>query len=250
MSCWNFGSNNIYIGRTDCSESNAIRIGTADKQTRTFVAGIRGITTSVNDVVPVLIDDRGQLGTVNSSRRYKEDIEDMSSASSRLMALRPVTFRYRKPYANGEKPMQFGLIAEEVAQTFPELVVRNKEGQPETVKYQDLTPLLLNEVQKQAKTIAELQARAGHVSSGHVTTNKLGEATVTLPEDFASLNRDFRYQLMVVGPAAQAIVLEEVKGTQFKIKTDKPEVKVYWEVTGIRPDQFTIGNRIPKKEDK
>jgi hypothetical protein len=184
-----------------------------------------------------MIDSQGQLGTTSSSRRYKQDIKDMGATSSRLMALRPVTFRYLKPYANGEKPIQFGLIAEEVAETFPELVVRNKEGQPETVKYQDLTPLLLNEVQKQAKTIAELQAQATNAANGNTTTNKQGEAIVTLPDNFVALSQDFRYQLTVVGQFAQAIVLQEVKGHQFKIKTDKPNVKVSWQVTAIRHDQ-------------
>ena len=103
---------------------------------------------------------------MSSSARYKEDINDMGDASARLRSLRPVTFRYKQPYANGEKPIQYGLIAEEVAAAFPELAVFNAEGQPETVKYQDLTPLLLNEVQKLraekdalAKQLAERDAR-------------------------------------------------------------------------------------------
>ncbi len=109
------------------------------------------MTTGVNNAVPVVIDSNGNLGTISSSRRYKEDIADMGDVSDKIQALRPVKFRYKKPFANGEKPVQFGLIAEEVAETFPELAVLNKDGQPETVKYQDLTPLLLNEVQKQHK---------------------------------------------------------------------------------------------------
>jgi hypothetical protein len=153
------GSNNIDIGNQGvAAESATIRIGTG--QTRAFIAGIRGITTGVNDAATVVIDSAGQLGTVSSSRRYKEDIADMGEASARLQALRPVTFRYKKPYTNGEKPIQFGLIAEEVAETFPELAVFNAEGQPETVKYQDLTPLLLNEVQKQQRQLQTQQRRA------------------------------------------------------------------------------------------
>ena len=87
------------------------------------------------------------------------------NTAAKLQSLRPVTFRYKKPYSNGEKPVQYGLIAEEVAETFPELAVRNEEGLPETVKYQDLTPLLLNEVQKlraekekRDKEVAEMRA--------------------------------------------------------------------------------------------
>ena len=161
------GSNNIDIGHVGAAaEAATIRIGTAATQTKAFVAGIRGITTGSNNAVAVLIDSNGQLGTVSSSRRYKEDIADMGGASARLQALRPVTFRYKQPYANGEKPVQYGLIAEEVAEAFPELAVFNAEGQPETVKYQDLTPLLLNEVQKLrvekdelTKQLAERDAR-------------------------------------------------------------------------------------------
>jgi hypothetical protein len=157
------GSNNITIGHSGLTgESNTIRIGTTGTQTRAFVSGIRGITTGSNDAVTVVIDSSGQLGTISSSRRYKEDIADMGEASARLQKLRPVTFRYKTPYTDGRKPVQFGLIAEEVAETFPELTVYNEDGQPETVKYQDLTPMLLNEVQKQQRHAdsrdAELEA--------------------------------------------------------------------------------------------
>ena len=161
------GDNNIDIGHNGvAAEARTLRIGTAGTQTRAFIAGIRAITTGVADAIPVLIDSTGQLGTVSSSRRYKEDIVDMGDVSARLQSLRPVTFHYKKPYANGAKPIQYGLIAEEVAEAFPELAVFNAEGQPETVKYQDLAPLLLNEYQKehkqgdaQEKKINALEAR-------------------------------------------------------------------------------------------
>jgi hypothetical protein len=73
----------------------------------------------------------------------------MGSASDRLLQLHPVTFRYKEAYANGEQPLDYGLIAEEVADVFPELVVFNDENQPETVKYRLISSMLLNEVQKQ-----------------------------------------------------------------------------------------------------
>src|ERR1700736_1971536 len=101
------------------------------------------------DAVTVVIDSNGQLGTVNSSRRYKEDLRDMGGASSSLLRLRPVTYRYKQPYADGSKPLDYGLIAEEVAEVYPDLIVRGKDGQVETVQYHKLTPMLLNEVQKQ-----------------------------------------------------------------------------------------------------
>ena len=151
------GDGNIFIGSDGVyGDTQRIRIGSS--QSKTFIAGIRGTTTGFNNAIPVVIDSSGQLGTVSSSRRYKENIMDMGDVSSRLHALRPVTFNYKKPYANGEKPVQFGLIAEEVAETFPELAVMNEQGLPETVKYQDLTPLLLNEFQKQQDRITAMTA--------------------------------------------------------------------------------------------
>jgi hypothetical protein len=135
-------------------------------RTSFFAAGIRGVTTGNNDAIPVVIDSNGQLGTVSSSRRFKEDINDMDTVSSGLMRLRPVTFRYRKPFADGSKPIQYGLIAEEVADVYPDLVAHSADGQIETVKYQVLDSMLLNELQKehkqvqeQAETIRVLEAR-------------------------------------------------------------------------------------------
>jgi hypothetical protein len=150
------GDHNIVIGDWNYgvpNESYTIRIGT--HHSRTFIAGIRGITTANANAAAVVIDSNGQLGTISSSARYKEDIQDMGVASERLFQLRPVTFRYKEPYENGEKPLDYGLIAEEVAQVFPELVVYNDEGQPETVKYRLLSTMLLNELQKNRRTLGQ-----------------------------------------------------------------------------------------------
>jgi hypothetical protein len=171
-------SNNIHIGSQGAAnDSGVIRIGSAvpvpvvncgscGPQTSFFAAGIRGITTGNNDAIPVVIDSNGQLGTVSSSRRFKEDIQDMDTASSDLMWLRPVTFRYQKPFADGSKPIQYGLIAEEVAEVYPDLVAHSADGQIETVKYQVLDSMLLNELQKehqqvqqQAEMIRSLESR-------------------------------------------------------------------------------------------
>ena len=142
------GSNNIIIAHTGVlNDTETTRIG--EFQTRAFLAGVRGVTTGNADAVAVVIDSNGQLGTISSSRRYKEDISDMGSASDRLLQLHPVTFRYKDAYTDGERPLDYGLIAEEVAEVFPELVVFNKDDQPETVKYRLLSSLLLNELQKQ-----------------------------------------------------------------------------------------------------
>ena len=152
--------NNIEIGNGGTSaDNNTIRIGDIFIHTSFFAGGVRGVTTGVADAVPVFIDSQGQLGTANSSRRFKEDIIDMGDASSGLLRLRPVTFRYKKAYSDGSKPLDYGLIAEEVAEVYPDLVVRGADGQIETVQYQKLAPMLLNELQKQQETIRSLEQR-------------------------------------------------------------------------------------------
>ena len=148
------GSNNIYLGNAGTStESGVTRIGTAGTQTSAYFSGIYGVTTGTNNAVAVLVDSNGNLGTVSSSRRYKEDINDMGDASSGVLALRPVTFRYKRPFEDGSKPIQYGLIAEEVAAVYPDLVTRTADGQVESVKYHLLAPMLINELQKQHATI-------------------------------------------------------------------------------------------------
>jgi hypothetical protein len=143
-------SNNIHIGSLGAlTDSGVIRLGTPGPQTSFLVAGVNGTTTGNSDAVPVVIDSNGQLGTVKSSVRFKEDIQDMGNASSGLLQLRPVTFRYRQAYQDGAKPLDYGLIAEEVAQVYPGLTVKGADGKVETVQYQKLTPMLLNELQKQ-----------------------------------------------------------------------------------------------------
>ena len=89
-----------------------------------------------------------------------------------------------------------------------------------------------------------------NIYNGNITTDGQGEAVVTLPNYFDALNRDFRYQLTVIGQFAQAIVAEKIKGNRFKIKTDKPKVEVSWQVTGIRQDKFAEENRIQVETEK
>ena len=155
------GSRNIYIGNVGAGESSTIRIGNSEDHQRTFIAGIRGVTTGLADVVPVLIDSAGQLGTISSSARFKKEIKPMNKASETVLALKPVTFHYK-----GDKTdiPQFGLIAEEVAKVNPDLVVRDKNGEIYTVRYDAVNAMLLNEflkehrkVEKQEATIAQLK---------------------------------------------------------------------------------------------
>ncbi len=89
-----------------------------------------------------------------------------------------------------------------------------------------------------------------NIYDGVVTTDVNGDATVTMPEWFTALNRDFRYQLTVIGQFAQAIVSEKLDGNRFSIKTDKPKVEVSWQVTGIRQDAYANAHRIAVEVDK
>ena len=174
----NDGSNNIDIGSIGgLSDSGAIRIGELFTQTSFFVAGVRGVTTGSNNAVPVLVDSHGQLGTVSSSRRFKEDIEDMGEASQDLMRLRPVTFRYKQPFADGSKPIQYGLIAEEVAEVYPDLVAHSADGKIETVKYQVLDSMLLNEVQRQQAEISSLQQQINELKTALASVSGAARAS-------------------------------------------------------------------------
>ncbi len=147
------GSSDIYIGNAGPqtgNESSTIRIGTQGtslgQQSTIYVAGVYGTAVSG---VPVYVNANGQLGVQTSSQRFKQDIADMGDSTSQLMRLRPVTFVYKPEYANGDGSMQYGLIAEEVAKIYPQLVAYDSDGNPYSVRYQYLSTMLLNEVQKQ-----------------------------------------------------------------------------------------------------
>jgi trimeric autotransporter adhesin len=152
------GNDNIDIGSFNkgvAGESSTIRIGAAGFQTRTFIAGIRGTTTAFANAVPVLIDSAGQLGTASSSARFKNEIKPIDKASEAILALKPVTFHYKSD--NAGTP-QFGLIAEEVAQVNPDLVVRDGNGEIYTVRYDAVNAMLLNEFLKEHQKVQKLEA--------------------------------------------------------------------------------------------
>jgi len=156
------GNSSISIGSMGNYEGNTILIGTEGTQTGTYIAGIYGAAPqSVNLVM--CVDSTGKLGTTGctstpSSRRFKEQITGMGDASSGLFQLRPVTFFYKPEFDDGSHQLQYGMIAEEVAGVFPALVGRDDQGRPNSVKYEQLTPMLLNELQKQDADIRDLQA--------------------------------------------------------------------------------------------
>ena len=151
------GVNNIDIGANVegvAGESNTIRIGNTDI-TDTFISGVSG--TTVASGAAVLVDSNGHLGTVTSSKRFKDSIKPMDKASEVLLALKPVTFRYKKEI-DPAGISQFGLVAEEVEKVNPDLVVRDQEGTPYTVRYDAVNAMLLNEFLKEHKKTEKLEA--------------------------------------------------------------------------------------------
>ncbi len=149
------GSNNVDIGSEGTAADNkVIRIGTKGTQTKTFIAGIYG-NTAVSGLA-VVIGSNGELGVVSSSERFKTDITAMGSTTEKLQQLRPVMFHYK---ADAQDTLRYGLIAEEVAKVYPELVVRDQNGGIDGVRYDELAPMLLNEVQKQQRVNATQAAR-------------------------------------------------------------------------------------------
>ena len=156
------GNYNIEIGNPGLAgDTSTIRIGSSGNQTTTYVAGI---TSSRVTGSAVYISSTGQLGVLASSERYKTDIEPMGASTMRLQKLRPVTFHLK---TDPQREIQYGLIAEEVAKVYPELVIRNGAGRIEGVRYEELTPMLLNEVQQQRQELREVRRQlVGRDGSG------------------------------------------------------------------------------------
>jgi hypothetical protein len=143
------GSNNIEIGAVGTSSDNGtIQLGVQGTQTSTTIAGIYGTTLTGS---AVYVTASGQLGVLASSERFKTGVQAMGTASSKLGELRPVTFKLK---SDSDGTVQYGLIAEEVAKVYPELVVRGADGRIDGVRYEELAPMLLNVVQHQQTTLA------------------------------------------------------------------------------------------------
>jgi endosialidase-like protein len=153
--------NNIDIGvqvRGLAGESNTIRIGDNlpinNAASACYIDGIFNQTSVTS--LPVMVNGSNKLGTVTSSKRFKEDIKPMDKASEALFALEPVTFRYKKEI-DPAGTSQFGLVAEEVEKVNSNLVVRDKEGKPYSVRYDQVNAMLLNEFLKEHKKVQQLE---------------------------------------------------------------------------------------------
>ena len=147
------GDYNIDIGNFGVfDEAYTIRIGDGDRQTATYIAGISGAV--VPGGVTVIIDSNGHVGTVVSSQRFKDQIKPMDKASEAIFALKPVTFRYKQKIDPKGIP-QFGLVAEDVEKVNPDLVARDKDGKPYSVRYDQVNAMLLNEFLKEHRKVEQ-----------------------------------------------------------------------------------------------
>jgi trimeric autotransporter adhesin len=156
------GNQNIDIGNEgETEDDSTIRIGHAAHR-RTFIAGIARAT--VPDGLPVVVTAAGQLGLSTSSARYKEAIQPMGKASEALLALKPVTFHYKKDLDPKAIP-QFGLVAEQVAKVDPNLVARDDSGKPYTVRYEAVNAMLLNEFLKAHRKLEKLETIVGRLEA-------------------------------------------------------------------------------------
>jgi hypothetical protein len=149
------GSDNIDIGNEGrAGESGRIRIGTPDVQVATFIAGVRGVT--VPSGMPVVVGGNAQLGTMTSSARFKDEIKPMNKGSEAILALKPVTFRYKREI-DPDGVTQFGLVAEDVEKVNPDLVARDADGKPYMVRYEAVNAMLLNEFLKEHRKVENLK---------------------------------------------------------------------------------------------
>jgi hypothetical protein len=171
------GSGNVYIG---------VVPGVAGESNACYIASIFGQTSASG--IPVLINSSNKLGTMTSSKRFKKDIKPMDKASEVLLALEPVTFHYKKEI-DAAGTSQFGLVAEDVEKVNPELVVRDKEGKPYSVRYDAVNAMLLNEflkahqkMEEQGATIAKQQKQIEALTKGLQKVSAQLEASKRAPQ--------------------------------------------------------------------
>jgi hypothetical protein len=196
------GSYNIDIGNQGvANDANTIRIGDSANQLATFTAGIYGATASGG--VAVYVNSEGQLGTLTSSARFKQNIQAMGESSKVLLALRPVTFRY-KAEIDPAHIRQFGLVAEEVEKVDPDLVARDAQGKAYTVRYEAVNAMLLNEFLKEHRKVEEQEATIAQLKEDFKATvaqhEKKLEAVTARLEEQASQIQKVSAQLEVSSP--------------------------------------------------
>jgi trimeric autotransporter adhesin len=190
------GDFNIDIGNVGvAAEANTIRIGTSGEQTKIFIAGISGAAVAG---AAVKVNANGQLGVAPSSERFKAEIKPMDKASEAILALKPVTFRYKKELDPKGNP-QFGLVAEQVAKVSPDLVDRDGKGEIYTVRYEAVNAMLLNEFLKEHQKVKKLEATAMEQQKA------IKAFTASLKEQALQIQK-VSAQLKVSKPAPQVVI--------------------------------------------
>jgi hypothetical protein len=206
------GNNNIDIGALGVpGESNTIRIGhytpQGSVQKDAFIQGIFGST--VGNGATVVVNAAGHLGTVTSSARFKEHVEPMDKASESLLALQPVTFRYKAELDPDGSP-QFGLIAEQVEKVNPNLVVRDAQGKVNTVRYEAVNAMLLNEFLKEHRTVGELQATVESQQTAIATQQAEFRATIAQQQkEISALTASLKEQAAKIQKVSDRVELSK-----------------------------------------
>jgi Chaperone of endosialidase len=202
------GNQNIDIGNVGiAAESNTVRIGTEGTQTNAYLAGI--YQTNIAKGLVVKVDSDGHLGTVGSSERFKDAIKPMDKASEAILALKPVTFHYKKELDPDGTP-QFGLVAEEVEKVNPDLVVRDVDGKPYTVRYEAVNAMLLNEFLKEHHKVEEQAATIARQRKDFQASIAKLEATVAQQQTgMEVLNASLREQASQIQKVSDQIALSK-----------------------------------------
>jgi hypothetical protein len=200
------GNNNIIVGANvvgNATDANTIRVGKSGTQQKTFIAGISG--KIVASGVGVIVGSSGQLGTVVSSARFKTAIKPMANASESILALKPVSFRYKEEL-DPDKIPQFGLVAEEVAKVNPDLVARDEDGRVMTVRYDAVNAMLLNEFLKEHRMVQDLKSIvAKQEATAAQQQTELKALRASLKEQAAQIQK-VSAQIKVTKPAPQVLV--------------------------------------------
>ncbi len=195
------GNKNIDIGNAGVTdESNTIRIGNVANQSATFIAGISGATVPTG--VAVIVDGTGHLGTTTSSARFKDAVKPMDKASEAILALQPVTFRYKHELDPAGIP-QFGLVAEDVEKVNPDLVARDADGKAYTVRYEAVNAMLLNEFLKEHRTVEEL--KKDFQATIAQQQNEIKALAATVKEQAAQIQK-VSAQVELSKPAARTVL--------------------------------------------
>jgi endosialidase-like protein len=201
------GNSNIDIGSTGVAgDARKIRIGVQGTQNGTFIAGISGAI--VPGGIGVIVGTNGKLGTVVSSARFKDQIKPMDKASEAILALKPVTFRYKQEI-DPESIPQFGLVAEEVEKINPDLVVRDPDGKAYTVRYEAVNAMLLNEFLKEHRTVEVQQATIAQLKAADAKQEEKISALTAMVKAQAAQIQKVSAQLAVASPSYGGLELSK-----------------------------------------